>query len=181
MGTQSIPESKPETADRPGRPERIVDRPRIGLAMWLLLAGFLIPPSLVTLVGNLLGSIPHQRLWVILLGIPIPLMLLSLPRFYTLDAEQLTISGLFYRYRLQRKQILAVRRVGIGRALVHPGSVFCSDPGRALMIERAGRLPVVISPQEPAPFLALASSTEDDGVESGAQEPPDPGPPDLGV
>lgn len=152
MGTQAIPELKPNP------PDPIIDTPRVGPAMWSLLAGFLIPPALITLFGSLIGGIPNQKMWILLLGAPIPIMLLSLPRTYRLDTEGLTISGLFYRLRVKRAQVLSVRRVGMGRALVHPGSVFCSDPGRALLIERAGKFPLVISPRNPAPFLALGQA-----------------------
>ncbi len=168
MGTQPIPESKPQTAE-------IVDQPRIGPAMWLLLACFLIPPTLVTLVGNMVGTIPNQRLWVVLLGVPIPLMLFSLPRRYTLDGDGLTITGLFYRVRVPRAQILSVKRVGVGRALVYPGSVFCSDPGRALLIERSGKMNLVISPRQGAPFLALDPARAGSNAAGDGAEPPEEG------
>lgn len=169
MGTQPIPESKPKTSE-------IVDQPRIGPAMWLLLACFLIPPAVVTVIGNMVGTIPNQRLWVILLGVPIPLLLFSMPRRYTLGPEGLTITGLFYRFRVPRAQIKSVERVGMGRALVYPGSVFCSDPGRALLIERSGKLNLVISPRLAEPFLALDPSRgEGDGGAGDGTEPPPEG------
>ncbi len=149
MGTQPIPESKPPASGP------IRDRPRTGPIMWLLLAGLLIPPAVVTFMGNAVGGIEHQRLWVLLLGLPIPVILLSLPRAYSLDAETLTVHGLLYRLRVPRQQVRAVTAISAPRALLHPGSTFCSDPGHALRIERAGRMDLIISPRDPAPFLAL--------------------------
>lgn len=149
MGTQPIPESTSEQGPV------VEDWPRIGPAMWVLLAGFLVPPALVTWAGNTLGGFEHQTLWVVLLGLPFVVMLISLPRRYCLDARRLTIHGLFYRFRIPRDSIRSVRRVGVGTSLIHPGSVFCSDPGRALRIERQGKFPVLISPRDPTPFLAL--------------------------
>jgi Zn-dependent protease with chaperone function len=133
----------------------LVDTPRIGPSMWVLLVGLLLPPALVTWAGNTLGGMEHQTLWVILLGCPFVLMVLSLPRKYELDADQLTIRGLFYRLRIPRSAIRSVRRAGRGAALTQLGSVFSSDPARALRIERASGWPVMISPRDPAPFLAL--------------------------
>jgi hypothetical protein len=124
--------------------------------LWILLMGFLLPPCLVSFSGNLLGGIPHQTLWVILLGIPIPLVLLSLPRKYTIGKKHLTISGFFYKKRIALEDIETVEPIRALRALLHPGSLFCSNPSRALRLaRRKGRI-LVISPTDPAPFLALA-------------------------
>lgn len=169
MGTQPIPESTSK------EPSTVVDQPRIGAAMWLLLACFLIPPSVVTLVGNMVGTIPNQRLWIVLLGIPIPIMLFSLPRRYTLDADGLTITGLFYRLKVPRAQILSVKRVGVGRALIYPGSMFCSDPNRALLIERSGKMNLVISPRQTDPFLALDPARTGSGPSGDRDQTPEQG------
>ena len=142
----------------------IVDVPRTGGTIWLLLAGLLIPPAGVTFLGRLLQPIPHQTSWVIALGVPAVIMLLSLPRRYKLDAEQMTIEGFVYRVRIPLKQIVRVKPVGLGRGLMHPGSVFCSDPARALLVERKGKRALVISPADPRPFLALNAGGEPKGV-----------------
>jgi hypothetical protein len=92
---------------------------------------------------------------MILLGLPIPLVLLSLPRSYTIDKKHLTISGFLYRKRIPREDIEAVESIGTLKALVHPGSLFCSNPAQALkLVRKKGRI-LVISPTDPGPFLAL--------------------------
>ncbi len=152
MGTPLIPDSKPPTG---GESSIFRDVPKTGPVLWLLLLGFLIPPCAVTFIGNSLGGIPHQTLWAILLGLPIPLVLLSLPRSYTIDKKHLTISGFLYRKRIPREDIEAVESIGTLKALLHPGSLFCSNPAQALkLVRKKGRI-LVISPTDPGPFLAL--------------------------
>jgi hypothetical protein len=117
--------------------------------------GFLVPPALLVWFGRTLGPLPYQSVWLVLLGLPAVLMLAMLPRRYTLDAEALVIQGSFYRLRVPRAHIRAVRPVSTLRALLYPGSMFCSDPGRALIVERARGMRLIISPSRPGPFLDL--------------------------
>ena len=156
MGTQAIPDSNPKITPV------LVDTPRIGPIMWVLLACFLLPPALVTWVGNQMGGIPHQTLWVVLLCLPGVLMLLSLPRYYKLTPDKLIIAGLFYKLRIPLDSIVTVRPVSTARALMHPGSIFCSDPGRAILIERKGHFSLFISPSKPEAFLASLAPAEPD-------------------
>lgn len=131
-----------------------------------MLLGFLVPPCTVTFIGNTLGGLPHQTLWTILLGIPIPLVVLLLPRSYTIDDRHLTVAGFLYKKRISRENIVAVEPIGTFRALLHPGSLFCSDPSRALKItQKKGRI-LVISPTDPKPFLALPGSESSKGGDS---------------
>ena len=130
------------------------DTPRIGPLMWLLLAAFLIPPAAVTLVGNISGALPHQTLWVILLGSPVFLILITLPRRYELSAETLCIYGVFYKKRIALAEVSGLKRLSKLKATLHPGSMYCSDPATALAIERQGRRSLVISPRDPAAFEA---------------------------
>lgn len=153
MGTPPLPDPKPETN---GESPIFRDVPKTGPVLWLLLLGLLVPPSAVAFIGNALGGLPHQTLWLILLGLPIPLVLLSLPKSYTIDGSHLTIAGFLYKKRITRENIGAVEPIGTFKALLHPGSLFCSDPARALkLVQKRGRV-LVISPTDPAPFLALA-------------------------
>ena len=157
MGTPRLPDPKPLPGD-----ESLVfkDVPKTGPVLWLLLLGFLIPPCAVAFIGNTLGVIPHQTLWVILLGLPIPLVLLTLPRRYTIDKKQLTISGFLYKKRIFLEDIEAVESIGTLKALLHPGSLFCSNPARAItLVRKTGRI-LVISPTAPGPFLALPKGGE---------------------
>jgi hypothetical protein len=156
MGTQPIPDSNAKPAPV------LSDTPRIGPIMWVLLAGFLLPPTLVTWLGNQMGGIPHQTLWVVLLCLPGVLMLLSLPRTYKLTPDKLIIAGLFYKLRIPLDSIVAVRPVGTARALMNPGSIFCSDPSRAILIERRGHFLLFISPSKPEAFLAALAPAEPD-------------------
>jgi hypothetical protein len=152
MGTPPFPDPKPPAS---GEPPVFQDVPKTGPVLWILLLAFLIPPCAVAFFGNLAGGIPHQKLWVTLLGIPIPAMLLSLPRKYTIDQKRLTISGFLYRKRIPIEEIESIAPIPTFRALLHPGSLFCSDPSRALkLVRKKGRI-LVISPTDPAPFLAL--------------------------
>ena len=128
--------------------------------MWFLLAGFMFPPILVTVAGNAIGGIPHQAMWVILLSCPAPVILLSLPRSYSIGPEHLIVRGVFYCLRVPLSAIRSVRHVSGAHALLHPGSVFCSDPGRALMIERDGGFRLIISPRNAEPFLRLDPSNQ---------------------
>lgn len=153
MGTPRLPDPKPPAG---GESPIFQDVPKTGPVLWLLLLGFLVPPCAVAFIGNSLGGIPHQTLWVILLGLPIPLVLLFLPRSYTIDEKHLTVSGFLYKKRIPREDIAGVEPIGTLKALLHPGSLFCSDPARALkLVKKKGRI-LVISPTDPAPFLALS-------------------------
>lgn len=152
MGTPRLPDPKPPPGDES---PVFQDVPKTGPVLWLLLLGFLIPPCAVEFIGNTLGGIPHQTLWVILLGLPIPLVLLSLPRSYTIDKKHLTISGFLYKKRILLEDIEAVAPIGTLKALLHPGSLFCSNPAQALKLARKKGRILVISPTDPKPFLAL--------------------------
>jgi len=123
--------------------------------VWLLFLGFLLPPALLVWFGRTLGPLPHQTLWSVLLGLPAVLLLAMLPRKYSLDAEALVIHGYLYRLRVPRARIRAVQPVSALRAMLHPGSMFCSDPRRALAVDRDRGPRLVISPTRPGPFLAL--------------------------
>jgi hypothetical protein len=153
MGTPRLPDLKPPSG---GESSILKDVPKTGPVLWILLMGFLIPPCAVAFIGNLKGGIPNQALWVILLGIPIPLVLLSLPRMYTIDSRHLTISGFLYKKRIPLEEIESVEPVKTHQALSHPGSLFCSDPARALKLVRKPGRTLIISPTDPAPFLALS-------------------------
>lgn len=154
MGTPGIPESTSST------PASHADQPRIGPAMWFLLAGFLIPPAVVTFLGRMVGGLPHQTLWVILIGLPLPVLLFSMPRRYLIRNGQLIIQGLFYKIRIPVTDIRSIAPVSTVRAMVHITSFLCSDPGRALLLRRDDGFDLVFSPRDPAPFLALAPPTE---------------------
>ncbi|HOX43593.1 MAG TPA: hypothetical protein PK668_08345 [Myxococcota bacterium] len=129
--------------------------PRTSASVWLLFVGFLLPPALVVWFGRTLGPLPYQTVWVVLLGLPALILVLMLPRKYTLDAEALVIHGAIYRLRVPRSRIRAVRPVSALRALSALGSVFCSDPGHALAVERERGVRLIISPRRPGPFLDL--------------------------
>ena len=146
--TAPPPPSTPQTA-----PE-IIDTPRVGWILWLTLGGFLIPPVLMILYGIWMEPLPYQQLWIVLLLAPIPLIVFSLPRHYRLDASALVVVGSFYRVNIPRAEIERIQPISIGKALLHPGSLFCSDPAKALLIERKARRALVISPENTAPFLA---------------------------
>jgi hypothetical protein len=158
MGTQQIPDL---TADRLPKGSSIVDVPRIGWLMWVVLLCLLIPPAVVTLVGSRLEPIPHQTLWVVLLGCPFPAMFLILPKQYVLDDRQLTIAGFFYRVRIPREDILSVSRVHSLKALFHPRSIFCSDPSNAFLLTCKNGRGWIISPRRCEPFLNLGNHGQD--------------------
>jgi hypothetical protein len=161
MGTPPLPDPKPQSSDES---HIFRDVPKTGPVLWLLLLGFFVPPCAVAFIGNALGGLPHQTLWIILLGLPIPLVLLALPRSYTIDDRHLTVAGFLYKKRISRENIAAVEPMGTFRALLHPGSLFCSDPSRALKLtQKKGRI-LVISPTDPKPFLALP---KDEGSKGG--------------
>jgi hypothetical protein len=140
--------------------QTIEDIPRVGWLLWIVLGGFLLPPTAVTFIGNQIGPFPHQTLWVILLGLPIPILLLSLPRKYRIESNHLAIVGLFYRLRVPEEEISAVVPVPAWVALVHPGSMFCSDPSCALKLVRTRGRNLIISPRNPEPFFAMVSSRQ---------------------
>lgn len=141
MGTGHIPESTTSEA-------------RIGVIMWLLLMGLLLPPIGVTLVGNELGTIPNQSTWIVVLFVPFFLILLTMPRHYRLVGDVLVITGLVYRKRVRRDQVREIRTISPVHALTLLGSVFCSNPSKALIVERTDGFRLVISPSNPTPFLA---------------------------
>jgi len=152
MGTPQIPNEKP--AEGSDSPVSIKDVPKIGPLLWLLLAALLIPPAVISLMGRYGLIVSHQKLWVLLLGIPIPVILLTLPRKYLLEDNELKIIGFFYRLRIPFESIRSLSPISTGRALVHPGSIFCTNPGRALKLERSKGSTLIISPRDPGPFLA---------------------------
>lgn len=155
MGTVQIPEQKTEGSLEASSLETTEDIPRIGLLMWFLLGCLLVPPAVVTFLGNVLGPIPHQRLWIVLLGIPFPLLFVAMPRKYFISGEELVVKGFLYRLRVPASSIISVDAIGRLKALLAPGSIFCSDPARALLIKRKGKMALVISPRNKEPFLAL--------------------------
>jgi hypothetical protein len=161
MGTDQAAQNEKPEFEAVSPPAPIEDVPKTGGLVWVMFLGFLAPAALVVYVGHQVGPLPHQTLWVLLMGLPALILLLSLPRSYTLDQERLTIHGLLYRVRIPRERIRRVRRVGPGRALVSLGSVFCSDPARALAIERDRGLTLIISPRQPEPFLALGERPDE--------------------
>ena len=141
-------------------PSLIRDTSRVGPLIWILLSAFLLPPALVTFVGANSNPLPHQTLWVILLGCPIPLIFVSLPREYRLDDTTLHVRGWLYHLRIARAEILSVQRITAWKALIHPRSMCCSDPAKALLItytvnQGKRQKSLVISPQNPAPFLSI--------------------------
>jgi len=157
MGTSRLPDQKSE-AGKEGI--QIEDAPRVGAITWVLLAAMLLPPALVTFIDRLGINVPHQRLWVILLGIPIFLIILSLPRKYLLDERRLSIVGLWYKLRVPLENIRSVSPTTAGEALVYPGSIFCTDPSRAIKIVRQKGITLVISPRAPEPFLKIRPVAE---------------------
>lgn len=144
----------PDSNEKSASSYPIVDIPRIGWLLWVVLLCFLIPPAVVALVGSRMGGIPHQNFWVIMLGLPIPLAILTLPRRYVLDAEEFRVEGLFYRVRVPRSQIRGLSRVSPAVALLYPSSMFCSDPSAAYRLDRRGRRSLIVSFKDPRPFLA---------------------------
>jgi hypothetical protein len=158
MGTPRVPESKPN----PSGSGEIIDIPRMGSVMWLMLIGFLVPPALVTYLGIHVVYIPHHILWIILLGCPFPLILLSLPRKYTLDRDRLLISGFFYRIRVPIADIVKVEPITSFRALLHPGSMFCTDPQNALKLTRKKGRALIVSPREQEAFLRILAFEKGD-------------------
>ena len=144
----------PHPSPTPQKTLEIIDTPRVGWILWLALGGFLIPPVLMILYGIWMEPLPYQQLWIVLLLAPIPLIVFSLPRHYRLDASALVVVGSFYRVNIPRAEIERIQPISIGKALLHPGSLFCSDPAKALLIERKARRALVISPENTAPFLA---------------------------
>ncbi len=155
MGTVQIPEQKTE-----GKFQEMetVDIPRIGPLMWILFGFLLLPPAVVTFLGNMMGPIPNQRLWIVLLGLPFPLLFVAMPRRYIIKGGELIISGLLYKFRIPVSSIVSVEPIGRIKALLAPGSVFCSDPARALVVKREGKMDLVISPKNKEPFISLNSS-----------------------
>ena len=152
MGTPPLPDPKPPSG---GETPVFRDVPKTGPVLWLMLLGFLVPPCAVAFIGNTMGGFPHQTLWVSILCLPIPLVLLALPRSYTIDDRHLTVAGFVYKKRVPLENIASVEPIDTFKALLHPGSLFCSDPSRALkLVQKKGRI-LIISPTDPKPFLAL--------------------------
>jgi hypothetical protein len=138
----------------------IRDVPRIGPLLWLLLSAFLLPPAFVAFIGAVTYPLPHQTLWVILLGCPIPFILLSLPKEYQLDEKTLHIRGWLYHLSIAREEILSVQRISAWKALTNPRSMYCSDPAKALLITYSGKTgkrpkSLVISPHDPVPIFSF--------------------------
>ncbi len=163
IGTSHLPESP--ASEPSGSDGELLDVPRVGPLMWLMLLALVLPPAFLVLLQRL-GPVPvATRPWVVLLCLPFFLVLLSLPRRYRLNGRQLVIEGLFYRKRIPREQIVSARRIGSAAALVSLGSVFCSDPGRAIELQRRRGRALVISPRRPELFLAaLPAGDRDQGV-----------------
>ena len=78
-----------------------------------------------------------------------------LPRKYILGNRLLTISGLFYRVRIPVSEITAIEPISTARAMFHPGSMYCADPQKALVLTRKKGRPLVISPSDHGRFIAL--------------------------
>jgi hypothetical protein len=138
----------------------VEDIPRIGAVMWVLLSAFLIPPVLITLFGNLSGGFPHQTMWILLLGIPIPLILFLFPKKYVLDNKQLLIIGHIYKMRIAREEILWAKPIETSNALFCIGSIFCSSPQKAIEIKRRRGWNVIISPTDPTLFVNILNKNQ---------------------
>jgi len=149
MGTQQLPDLKPD-ADVA---TVIEDNPRIGFVTWIMLATFLIPPAAVAYLEGLGFRIPHPVLWEILLGLPVFVMLLTFPRCYRLSEREFSIVGFFYRVRIPKEEILSLEPTSFVDAFIKPGSIFCTNPRRALILKRRKGFDLLISPRDPAPFL----------------------------
>ncbi|HUU01114.1 MAG TPA: hypothetical protein VM425_06740 [Myxococcota bacterium] len=159
MGTQQLPDSKPD-ADVAAV---IEDSPRIGFVTWIMLATFLIPPAAVAYLEGQSFRIPHPMLWEILLGLPIFVMLLTFPRCYRLSERELSIVGFFYRVRIPKEEILSLEPTSFVDAFIKPGSIFCTNPRRALILKRRKGCDLVISPGDPAPFLESVGRPQEAG------------------
>jgi len=149
MGTPQPPDSKPD-ADVAAV---IEDNPPVGFVTWIMLAAFLIPPAAIAYLVGQGFKIPHPLLWEIMLGLPIFVMLLTFPRCYRLSEREFSIVGFFYRVRVPKEAILSLGPASFADALIKPGSIFCTNPRRALILKRRKGCDLLISPRDPAPFL----------------------------
>jgi hypothetical protein len=155
MGTQQLPDSKPD-ADVA---TVIEDNPRIGFVTWIMLAAFLIPPAVVAYLEGQGFQIPHPLLWEILLGLPVFVMLLTFPRCYRLSDREFCIVGFFYRVRIPVDEILSLGPSSFADALIKPGSIFCTNPARALILKRRKGFDLLISPNDPSLFMEKIGRT----------------------
>lgn len=130
--------------------------------MWILLLALLLPPLSVALIGSQFIEIPDRTIWVVFLSLPIPIILLSFPKSYMVDERELLIQGWYYRLRIDRETIISCKPVSSLRAMLHPGSLFCSDPHKALKIDRTKGCSLIISPSQPSVFLEFISKTPAD-------------------
>jgi hypothetical protein len=163
MGTPQVPDSKTAGAQRP---QVLEDSPRLGLLMWLMLICLLVPPAVVTYLAQAGFTIPHQTLWVILLGVPFFVILFTLPRKYQMNQHEIRIVGFYYRVKIPLEDVVSLQPVSAAQALVHPGSVFCTDPGRAWKLTRRSGRTFLISPRVPAPFVERIESLSNSEGES---------------
>ncbi len=131
----------------------IVDIPKTGFIMWLLLLFLLVPAGLMAFLSTNSSEFFSKKVLIILLSIPMPLILFSLPRRYELQNKNLIIVGYLYRIKVPLDSIIKVEDIPMIQALLTLGSVFCSDPARALKISRKNGRPLIISPTNPEPFL----------------------------
>ena len=106
MGTQKKNPTPNSTTNN-----AIFDKPSVGIWMWILLSGLLLPPVGVTWLGNQIGGLANQTTWVIALFIPTLLILLFLPKAYILNKKHLSIVGWFYRIHLPTKGIKSVEKI----------------------------------------------------------------------
>jgi hypothetical protein len=137
----------------PESTKQIEDIPKIGSVMWLLLLAMMIPAGALVWIGNSYGGFENQKIFVIILSLPMPLVLFSLPRKYILDGDQLKIIGFFYRIVVDKKDIAEIAPVSAWQAVLSLNAIYCSDPTKAIKItKRVGRN-LIISPQQSDPFI----------------------------
>ncbi len=150
MGTQRFPDEATQAGENGAG--GMVDTPRIGPVMWFLLLLLAVPPGVLAAARRAMGEAGPSVALIVVFFLPFFVMLLVLPRRYRLDGSALTIEGLFYRKRIPVEKIRAVRRAGLWPALTRLGSVYCSDPSKALEVQVEGGGSVIISPSEPEEF-----------------------------
>lgn len=133
--------------------------------MWVLLVALLLPALAVALVGSNYVNIPHKTLWVLLLASPVLFVIVSLPKSYTISNDELRIQGWYYRFRIHRSTIVSCEPMKPVKAILHPGSIFCSDPSTALKISRKKGYSPVISPRNPELFMRILRQDPEDEKE----------------